>query len=187
MPYTEEEKHWIAQRAEIREIRFQQLSALTVEASEKLKTANYEWMAKPIITLIKPMLHFVSVHEDRFESQVNGIYSVNNRVRADVARLERKVDGLDGKFGVLSREVGELGGRVTGLETKVDNLEIKVDNLEKKVDNLETKVDHLEMKVDNLEKKVDNLEKNFTTRMDTMDSKLDEVLSLMKCQIKVAQ
>lgn len=162
MPHTEEEKQWINQRVEIREIRFRQLSALTIEASEKLKAVQYEWMAKPIITLIQPLLHFVSVHEDRFDSQIHGIYSVNRRVAEDVTGLKRDVAGLKRKVGVVCE--------------KVDAVCAKVDTMWQKIDEVGLEVKGLGVRVTNLEK-----------RFDRMDTKLDEVLSLIKCQIKMSQ
>jgi predicted RNase H-like nuclease (RuvC/YqgF family) len=53
--------------------------------------------------------------------------------RADLARVEGKVDKLDGKVDKLDGRVDKLDGRVDKLDGRVDKLEAKLDTLEAKV------------------------------------------------------
>lgn len=90
-----------------------------------MKAKHYEWMKAPIIVLIRPLLDYVSAHEDRFDSQVHGI-DTRMRIMGDNIQVLRS-DVTD-----LRSDITALGERVTRLEDRVTELgsEVKKHRIE---------------------------------------------------------
>lgn len=158
-PYTDQERAHHDRRVEINQSRARQLKAYILEAAEKLKRENYDWMAEPIIALIQPMLSYVAMHEDRFDEQIGGLVAVNERISETVADIN---NGLV-----------ELTTRVTGREECLDVMKMDVTGMKKHIDGIKTDMTHLRYEVN---ERMSSIENKLDTYMLCMDQKLNALL-----------
>lgn len=160
--YTQAEHELARRRADVSKFRHQRLESTISEASEGLKAKHYEWMKAPIIVLIRPLLDYVTAHEDRFDSQVHGIDT----------RMRIMGDNIQG----LRLDVTALGERVTRLEDRVTGLGSEVTQLG-------SEVTQLGLRVNELSSEVKNHRIESTDRFKQVDEKLDSILSMMKANL----
>ena len=123
-----------------------------------------------------------------FVISVDAIFQVRDELKADNARLEKKMEKFSGvmvqRFKALEDEMrlkmGQQGHRSDGLEVRMDNLEHRMDNLEHRMDNLEHRMDNLEHRMDNLEHRMDLLEHRMTKLELGMEELKDRMTSMEK-------
>lgn len=164
--YTQAEHDHAQRRADLKRFRQKHLESAIIEASESLKEKHYEWMKTPIITLIRPLLDYVTAHEDRFDSQVHGI-DARMRIMGDDIKVMRS-------------DINIVGERITGLEDRITGLEDRVTGLEDRISGLEDRVTGLEDRVTELGSEVKQFRLEVNDRFKQVDEKLDSVLSMMK-------
>jgi len=71
--------------------------------------------------------------------------------KADLAKLDAKINKLDDRIDKLDARIDELDARMDRLEARMDRLEARMDKLEAKVQKLDAKVDRLDIKIDALD------------------------------------
>lgn len=154
-PYTAQEHARHDRRVEINQSRARQLKAFVLEAAEKLKHENYEWMAKPIIVLIQPMLNYVAMHEDLFDEQIGGLVAVNE---------------------MISERVTEIGKDLSEMTTKVTGLEENVEGMKTDMGGIKTDMKGMKTDMKEMNKRMATIETKLDTYMLSMDKKLNDVL-----------
>lgn len=77
--------------------------------------------------------------------------SADLATKADLAKLDAKINKLDDRIDKLDARIDELDARMDKLEARMDRLEARMDKLEAKVQKLDAKVDRLDIKIDALD------------------------------------
>ena len=70
--------------------------------------------------------------------------SADLATKADLAKLDAKINKLDDRIDKLDARIDELDARMDKLEARMDKLEAKVQKLDAKVDRLDIKIDALD-------------------------------------------
>jgi len=63
--------------------------------------------------------------------------------KADLAKLDAKINKLDGRIDKLDAKIEKLDARIDKLDSRIDKVDARVDKLDAKVDRLDTKIDGL--------------------------------------------
>lgn len=181
--YTQAEHDLVQRRADLSKFRHQRLESAIIEASEGLKAKHYEWMKTPIIVLIRPLLDYVTTHEDRFDSQVHGI-DIRMRIMDDNIKVLRSdVTDLRAEVTDLRSDVTDLRSEVTELRLEVTELRSEFTVLGKRVTKLEDRVTELGSEVKELSSEVKKHRIESNDRFKQLDDKLDTILGMMKANL----
>ena len=105
--------------------------------------------------------------------------SADLATKADLAKLDAKINKLDDRIDKLDARIDELDARMDKLDARMDKLEARMDKLEARMDRLEARMDKLEAKVQKLDAKVDRLD----IKIDALDASLRAELSWMPLRV----
>lgn len=94
--------------------------------------------------------------------------SADLATKADLAKLDAKINKLDDRIDKLDARIDELDARMDKLDARMDKLEARMDRLEARMDKLEAKVQKLDAKVDRLDIKIDALDASLRAELSWM-------------------
>jgi hypothetical protein len=120
---------------------FEEVIGLRVSALEARAAAEAETVKE----------HFVELRNFITFSVTNQITELRAELKRDIARVEKRLDGLEQRFDGLGQRFDGLEQRFDGLAQRFDGLDLKVAGLAV----LNHKVDRFDWKVDGLDRKVD--------------------------------
>jgi chromosome segregation ATPase len=94
---------------------------------------------------------------DRDAMLEDAIRDLRKSLKADIARVDAKVDRVDAKVGTVEAKLVAVDAKVATLDAKVVAVDAKVATLDAKVVAVDAKVDRLDAKVVAVDAKVDQL------------------------------
>ena len=120
--------------------------------------------------------HFDEQRRFITESLNNQTQELRLEFRAEISRLDGRIDGLELRFDRLERRFDVIEQRFDRLERRFDVLEQRFDTLERRFGTLERRFGGLEQRFDGLEHRVDGLEHKMDARFDAVHLVLREIL-----------
>ena len=115
------------------------------------------------LALINAVLRDVATKHD--------IERLRAEFRAEIGRLESRIEKLESRLGGVERELSALRERVAKVEGALSQMAERIGDLDKRIDGLDKRIDALDKRIDSLDKRIDGLDR----RIDELGKRMDYI------------